>query len=176
MTSSAYTREVGRKFYPDGTPRLFAGNTIICFVAPEHSISQATVAFQNALRQAAFGGKFALLPQSSFHMTVMELLCHEPQGLTPRGLSLARRLSRLRDVWLHDGSPTENTHVPSSDCISMTSAATLNACERSLRYPIRLGDVPAGWARTRGIAGVDQHHGDTYLPGLIGNVGLQLKE
>lgn len=71
------TREVGRKFHPDGTARRFAGNTIICFVAPESVIGRAASAFQAALQAQSFGTKFTLLPPSSFHMTVMDLLCDE---------------------------------------------------------------------------------------------------
>lgn len=71
------TREVGRKFHPDGTARRFAGNTLICFVAPASPIGQAASAFQAALHAQPFGSKFALLPPASFHMTVMELLCDE---------------------------------------------------------------------------------------------------
>jgi hypothetical protein len=72
-----YTREVGRKFHPDGTPQRFPGNTIICFVAPDSQLGAAAQAFQQALHAAPFGSKFALLPPSSFHITVMELLCDE---------------------------------------------------------------------------------------------------
>ncbi|MBC8163278.1 MAG: DUF1868 domain-containing protein [Roseiflexaceae bacterium] len=72
-----YTREVGRKFHADGSPRLFPGNTIICFVSPDSPIGQAAGAFQNDLYRQPFGPAFALLPPSSFHMTVMELLCDQ---------------------------------------------------------------------------------------------------
>lgn len=77
MTTPHYTQEVGRKFHPDGTPRLFPGNTIICFVAPTSPIGMAAHAFQAALGQLPIGRKFALLPPASFHMTVMELLCDQ---------------------------------------------------------------------------------------------------
>ena len=116
MTSIAYTREVGRKFHPDGTPRLFAGNTIICFVAPERSISQATVAFQNALRQATFGGKFALLPQSSFHMTVMELLCDQVRAAERWSAQLALDASLpASDTFFLERVPA----IPAPDGLSM---------------------------------------------------------
>lgn len=75
-----YTREVGRKFHPDGAPRRFPGNTIICFVAPVSAIGAAAQAFQGALGAAPFGRKFALLPPPSYHMTVMELLCDEARS------------------------------------------------------------------------------------------------
>jgi hypothetical protein len=71
------TREVGRKFYADGTARRFPGNTIICFVDPESPLGQAASAFQAALHAQPWGAKFALLPPSSFHMTVMDLLCDQ---------------------------------------------------------------------------------------------------
>jgi hypothetical protein len=74
--SPRYTHEVGRKFYPDGAPRIFAGNTTICFVDPDGPLGRAAQAFQQALA-ATFGPRFALLPPSSFHMTTMELLCDE---------------------------------------------------------------------------------------------------
>jgi hypothetical protein len=72
-----YTREVGRKFHADGSPRRFPGNTIICFVYPQSPIGQAASAFQEDLRRQTFGAKFVPLPPSSFHMTVMELLCDQ---------------------------------------------------------------------------------------------------
>jgi hypothetical protein len=71
------TREVGRKFHADGSARRFPGNTIICFVAPDSPIGRAAGAFQAALAQQPCGPKFTFLPPSSFHMTVMELLCDQ---------------------------------------------------------------------------------------------------
>jgi hypothetical protein len=71
------------------------------------------------------GTVFVLEPADEFEREVTQLgQSHEPQRLKLRGLSLARRLCRLRDVRLHDGSPTEHTYVLGSDCVSMTSAAT----------------------------------------------------
>ena len=81
-----YTSEVGRKFYADGRPRTFAGNTIICFVSPESHIFHLGEWVQTQIRELPYAHKFALLPPSSFHMTVMELLCDEvrlPASWTP---------------------------------------------------------------------------------------------
>ncbi len=72
-----YTSEVGRKFYADGRPRTFAGNTIICFVPPDSHIFHLGEWVQTQIRELPYAHKFALLPPSSFHMTVMELLCDE---------------------------------------------------------------------------------------------------
>lgn len=71
-----YTREVGRKFRPDGSPNLFAGNTTLCFIDPESPLGRGAQAFQQALA-AAFGPSFTLLPPASFHMTTMDLLCDD---------------------------------------------------------------------------------------------------
>lgn len=76
-TAPRYTHEVGRKFHADGSPRMFPGNTIICFVDPESPIGRAGQAFQADLARQPFGRKFAPLPPASFHMTVMELLCDQ---------------------------------------------------------------------------------------------------
>ncbi len=86
-TTPRYTREVGRKFFADGAPRLFAGNTIICLVDPEGQLGQAAASFQRELARQPFGGAFVMLPPSSFHMTVMELLCDQvrlPERWSPQ--------------------------------------------------------------------------------------------
>lgn len=72
-----YTTEVGRKFHADGAPRLFPGNTIICFVDRLSAAFQHACQMQEQLRQQPFGAKFAILPADSLHMTVMELLCDQ---------------------------------------------------------------------------------------------------
>ena len=82
-----YTSEVGRKFYADGRPRPFAGNTIISFVPPDSPVFHLGVWVQTQIRELPYAHKFALLPPGSFHMTVMELLCDEvrvPANWTPR--------------------------------------------------------------------------------------------
>lgn len=100
--TARYTREVGRKFYADGTPRIFAGNTIICMVDPASPIGQAAAAFQQSIGGLPFGAKFAMLPPSSFHMTVMELLCDEtrlPERWSPQ-LDLAAPLAETDAFFL----------------------------------------------------------------------------
>lgn len=74
MTTNTYTYHVGEKFHADGSVRAYPGSTIICFADPESAIYQAGVSVQTALSEQAFGYKFALLPPSSFHMTVFSLI------------------------------------------------------------------------------------------------------
>lgn len=74
MAERQFTRHVGEKFYEDGSVKPFAGVTIICFADPNSAIYQAGEKVQQQLLAQPFGDKFALLPPSSFHMTVMQLL------------------------------------------------------------------------------------------------------
>ena len=81
--------------------------------------------------------------------------------LMPVGLSLARTPCVLRDVRLHDGSPAKYTNVLSSDCIGMTSAATRHTTKGGLIRTIRPARRVAGRTAARGVARIDQHHGNT---------------
>jgi len=66
-----------QKFHADGSVRNFPGNTIICPIAPcNSSFSEIRVA-QQSLKELSLQNKFAFLPEESFHMTVMELLCDQ---------------------------------------------------------------------------------------------------
>jgi hypothetical protein len=77
MTTPDYTFHVGEKFHADGSVRAFPGVTIISFATPDMPIYQAGERLQHALMQQPYGHKFALLPPSSFHMTVFSLVCYE---------------------------------------------------------------------------------------------------
>ncbi|HQZ98964.1 MAG TPA: DUF1868 domain-containing protein [Thermoflexales bacterium] len=72
-----YTPEVGRKFYADGLPREFPGNTIICFAQPGSAAYALACGLMDDVRALPFAHKFALLPPSSLHMTTIELLCDQ---------------------------------------------------------------------------------------------------
>ena len=92
------------------------------------------------------------------------------------GLSLARPPRGLRDVWLHDGSPAKHTNVLGSDRISMTSAATRYATEGGLIRAVCLVRMSAAGTTTRGVAGINRHHGNTSSLCLVPNKGSQLME
>lgn len=77
MSEIQYAPAVGSKFYEDGRVRQFPGNTIICFADPQGEAYRASEWAQKQIAQASYGDKFAMLPPSSFHMTVMDLLCDE---------------------------------------------------------------------------------------------------
>jgi hypothetical protein len=77
MPETLYTAEVGRKFYADGSPRLFPGNTLICFCHPGTPPYTAALWVQQQLAAHPPGRHYTLLPPESLHMTVMELLCDQ---------------------------------------------------------------------------------------------------
>lgn len=77
MHNDSFTSAVGQKFHPDGRVRTFPGNTIISFVPPDSPIFAHTSWVQAQIQALPFAHKFGFLPPSSFHMTVMELLCDQ---------------------------------------------------------------------------------------------------
>src|SRR6266542_1852743 len=99
----------------------------------------------------------------------VKILCHEPHKLKPGGLSLARRRYRLRDVWLHDGSPAKHTNVLGSDCIGMTSAATRYTAEGGLTGAVRLVDMTAYRTCAARVSWIDQHNGDAGSLRFVGD-------
>ncbi|MCE2577824.1 DUF1868 domain-containing protein [Komagataeibacter sp. FNDCR1] len=63
------------KFYPDGRPRPYAGNTIICHLPQQGEQSSFFNVLLDMYRDVlaqGFSGKLALLPPSSYHMTVLD--------------------------------------------------------------------------------------------------------
>lgn len=77
MDNLSPTAAVGQKFHADGSVRAFPGNTIICFMSPDSHTYQRVEWLQTEMKQLPFAHKFSFLPPSSFHMTVMELLCDQ---------------------------------------------------------------------------------------------------
>jgi len=64
---------VGRKFHANGRVKASPGNTVITFVTPDMPQFPELVWAQTELA-AACGSAITLLPESSLHMTVFELL------------------------------------------------------------------------------------------------------
>lgn len=72
--TTTYTAEVGRKFNADGSVHPFAGTTVISFLDVDAALVRIGAWLQEEVRQQPFGHKFSLLPLSSLHMTVIQLL------------------------------------------------------------------------------------------------------
>ncbi len=82
----------GTKFYADGRVHPFAGNTIVCHLPQQGPDSGCFNALLDVYRDApnhAFMRKVALLPPSSYHMTVFSCTTDSDRGVTswPSGLS-----------------------------------------------------------------------------------------
>ena len=72
-----YSRHVGEKFNPDGSARAFPGNTVICPVAPMSNTMQIITALHDDILDQVWHENYAILPPSSYHMTVFELVCDQ---------------------------------------------------------------------------------------------------
>lgn len=75
--TQVYTKHVGEKFHKDGSARYYPGNTIICYLTEDHPAYQAALWAQTQLKALNFANKYAFLPPSSFHMTIMGLILEE---------------------------------------------------------------------------------------------------
>jgi hypothetical protein len=59
------------KFNPDGSPRRFAGNTVICHLQQQSRFHDAVAALGDALRSSSFAAELAVLPSDSYHATIL---------------------------------------------------------------------------------------------------------
>ena len=73
--SGEFTPSVGRKFHPDGRPRRFPGNSLICPLPGDAPQVAALERVMARFRAGSFARRFAELPASSHHMTVFDLVC-----------------------------------------------------------------------------------------------------
>lgn len=73
-TTSVLSADRSHKFAPDGEVLPFPGNSIICHLAqqgPDSAIFYTLLDFYRIAPRTGFGPKIALLPPSSYHMTVI---------------------------------------------------------------------------------------------------------
>lgn len=105
-----YPPDVGSKFYADGRVHPFAGNTIICHLPQQGDHAAAFDAMLDIYREAPlqeFMRKVALLPPSSYHMTIFGGANDQPRNIAnwPSDLPLSLSIDacnralaeRLRD-------------------------------------------------------------------------------
>src|SRR5216683_7170749 len=85
-------------------------------------------------------------------------------------------VDRLVDVRRHDGGPGTRRNDACRDGIGWPSEAASDALETCLRRPICPIDVPAGKARLRRVAGIDQRNWHPDGRGLVLHEGAQLSE
>lgn len=95
------TKNIGRKFNKDGSVRFFPGNTIISKVKPDNAIYPLVCEISTAFQNADEGKKYGFLPFDSFHMTMIQGVCHEDrkEELWSRFLSLDLSLEKVDDFF-----------------------------------------------------------------------------
>lgn len=67
-----YGKSIGRKFEKDGSVRRYPGNTIIADVNPGCSAYDVMVQLRKMVIDAGFDDSMILLPEDSYHMTVIQ--------------------------------------------------------------------------------------------------------
>jgi hypothetical protein len=93
---------VGVKFEADGSARRFPGNTIIRHVDPGSALMAALTMAHEEFRRVDDGRRLALLPPSSYHMTIFEGVCDQVRTAarwpvdTPADLALDELTARFR--------------------------------------------------------------------------------
>ncbi|MFY8018038.1 MAG: DUF1868 domain-containing protein, partial [Inhella sp.] len=73
-TGPSHPRDVGRKFYADGRPMTFAGNTFLGHVPQQgaaYEMFDQWLDISREMPQHAFARKLSLVPTSSWHVTLM---------------------------------------------------------------------------------------------------------
>ncbi|NGP46777.1 DUF1868 domain-containing protein, partial [Bacillaceae bacterium SIJ1] len=73
-----FTDAVGstKKFNEEGRLKWFPGNTIVCNLYEDTKVIEKIKEIQAAYQKLSCAHKFSMMPMSSIHMTVFELLCH----------------------------------------------------------------------------------------------------
>ena len=110
MSLENWSSPIGIKFNADGTLRRFAGNTVICPVAADHPAFPLLCFLQKEFTTRIYTSKFALLPPSSFHMTVFEGVCDQVRN--------PERWPNQLDI----GTPLNKVHRFFSDHLEYLSA------------------------------------------------------
>lgn len=71
-----YARDVGTKFNENGNIKTFTGNTVICNVNPKSKTYKVLCTTKEMLANMIDKYKYTFLPESSYHMTVIEGVCN----------------------------------------------------------------------------------------------------
>lgn len=92
-----YGGQIGKKFERDGSPRRYPGNTVIADVRPGCGAYQVMRRLRSMALEAGFGDSLILLPEDSYHMTVLRGLNDQVRtdGFWPDGLPRDASLSAM---------------------------------------------------------------------------------
>ncbi|KAH6608181.1 hypothetical protein Trco_004494 [Trichoderma cornu-damae] len=94
-------RWTGKKFNGKGQVLPFPGNTIICHLPLVSALHKALLPIHERLQSSRFTEFYALLPPSSWHMTIFEGVCDQMRkpGIWPKDLPLDAPLARCNDLF-----------------------------------------------------------------------------
>jgi hypothetical protein len=138
-----YSGNVGKKFNPDGSAKGFPGNTIICHIPPNCETYQFLLRFRAILQQQPWIKNYALLPPSSYHMTVFEGVCDQvrkPSHWTtklPLNASLEAVDNLLIEEWPKIQKPTGFTMQMDHHFVMNTIGIRLKPINPEMEQKIR---------------------------------------
>ncbi|KAH0489691.1 hypothetical protein TgHK011_010109 [Trichoderma gracile] len=91
----------GEKFDTNGNVLPFPGNTIISHLPQDSHLYKALLPIHEKLQQSRFTKSYALLPPTSWHMTIFEGVCDQRRkpGIWPNDLPLDAPLQRCHDLF-----------------------------------------------------------------------------
>ncbi|MCD4752960.1 MAG: DUF1868 domain-containing protein [Anaerolineaceae bacterium] len=110
---SEFTKHVNNKFHKDGKAREFLGNTVICHIPSSSPTMKMLLELREAVLQEPWHQKMAMLPPSSYHMTVFELVCDQVRdavhwtNLLPLESTMEETDERFSQIWETLPAPPE---------------------------------------------------------------------
>lgn len=125
----SYSKHVGEKFNADGSAHLFRGNTVLCHVEPESDTMKLLKRFQQAILAQPWVKNYAMLPPSSYHMTVFDLVCEDVRNpedwtsLLPVDASLETVDEMVHEKWKDVPAPPQPKVM--LDCLDIGDYITL---------------------------------------------------
>lgn len=106
-----YGKGIGRKFEEDGSVRRYPGNTIIADVNPGCSAYDVMVQLRKMVIDAGFDDSMILLPEDSYHMTVIQGLNDQVRTDEYWPAVLAKDIP-MQDVDDHVTAAIESVQMP----------------------------------------------------------------
>lgn len=119
-----YGNSVGSKFHADGSVRRFPGNTVVAPITPGCSAYDAMVQLRQMVIDAQLDDHLILLPEDSYHMTVLDCVVDEKRepGYWPEGLALDAGMNET-DAYISAAIATVPNPGPvrmKFDCVRIT--------------------------------------------------------
>ena len=123
-----YGEQIGKKFEPDGSPRWYPGNTVIAVVTAGSSGYAAMTRVREMALASGIGDTLILLPEDSYHMTVL-------RGLNDQVRTDAFRLQQVLNNLLSNAFKYSNPGA--SVRLAHTAAPTPSTAPASSVSPAR---------------------------------------